>query len=260
MADEEIKSEEGAGATPEDIEAAKVAEEEKASKEAEDEVFKDAEGNEFVPRKAFDARVGKLTARAKENAEAAELLKAINDDPAVRKEFLSQYGQPEKKEVTKEGYVSSWGPYVDGLPKESQDAMRKFEQGIGPDIKHMIQTEANKVRAEYDSKLQSIQEVIGEQELDKFVKAVPDAKSYLPQIHRLMADNEKLTVSQAYGAAASGDLFKKGMAAQKKESQDLKTKLLKTPVAKVGGGAQVKGSGKMSIDEGIQAAIDQHAR
>jgi len=263
MSDEEIKPNDG---LPQDPTGEEILPKEKPKETppAEDDsgVVKDDAGVEYVPKKAFDARIGKLTAEKKENAEAAELLKSIDSDPDIRQQFIEKYGLnkvPTKiDDLGKSKYQSTWAPYVNKQSKESQGAMREFEQALGPEIEQLVQRKLDKQQEAFEKEIVPLRTAFGEQHLEKFLGKVPEAKPYLPKIQKLMARNPNLSLEQAYGASAGSDMFKKGKDAQLKEVETRKIKLSKTPISKSGDGKQIKGSGKMNFDEGIRAALDQH--
>ena len=121
----------------------------------------------------------------------------------------------------------------------------------------MIQTEVNAAKQGFESQMTPLKQAIGDNALKDFIGKVPNAVNYLPQMHKLMGDNPKLSITAAYGASAVDDLFQKGKDAQLKESQDRQIKLSKTPITKEADGKQVKGSGKMSIEDGIRAAMNE---
>lgn len=216
-------------------------------------VVKDEEGREYIPKEAFDKRLSSEVGKRKE---AQELLESLRNDPDIRQQFLETIKETEKETTpTKEKIVdvpetSAWKKFVATYPEDQRDGLVTFAQALSSEIEPYVQAKINEAVAPLVS-------AYGKTELDTFLQKVPEAKNYLPQMHSYMKKHPTVSHIDAYKQVAFDDMFKKGKAVQKKESQIRQQKILKTPVTKEGNAAIVKSKANKSIEDGIAEALDE---
>ena len=215
--------------------------------EKEPEVVKDESGNEFVPKKAFEARIARLTAQKNEGAKATEVLQMLRDNPDVRQQFIEELrGNQKRQEDPASKRSSAVSEYVSTLAEADRPAVRSFVKAIGSEIQDYVDGSLKSLKQELVESMSPLRRAIGEGAVEKFFSKIPEAAAYKEQIRDLLNDNPKLTLEQAFKVSAYDD--------RAKQSRVSVTKSLH-PITKDGGGKATKVQYK-NVQEAAAAAYD----
>lgn len=229
-------SEEVANATPNESENTQT----DATEEDKIEPIQDAEGKKFIPYEAFEKRLGKATARAKE---AEELLTALRTDPEVRKQFIKEMegadSQPEAPATEAPGQeeVTPIATWLQGLGQspEHQSFYQKYTEAILQTVDTAVTRYVQKeIEARLGKELAPVKHFIGESQINTFKSKATDFPKYQSKVAQLMKD-KKLTLDEAYKLAKYDDVQKElstvrgGKSSQVSQNRD---RLKQTPIAR----------------------------
>ncbi len=184
-------------------ESAAPAEHNPEANESSEEFVKDDEGNEYIPRKAFEARLAKM-AEQKHNAQAS-FIESIKSDPAVRQEFMQALGiqpqaaQPEADPTPKE--PSAFDQWAASLPAEHQAHYRGLKDSFMAEVKSEMQ-------AALDAVVSPILSHIGSEKISTFAKTNPDYDRYAPIVKEIILSGRAKNVEDAYILASHKDKIK----------------------------------------------------
>lgn len=180
------------------------------------------DGSKFIPMKAFESRIAKLTAQKNE---ATSLLESIKNDPEARKEFLASLPK-EESEVPNETKESTedaealvpWTNFISKLPPEHQSHYNEFVRALAPQfmsaVKQMIK-EANAPFIQY----------VGKSEMTSFKSKVgAEFDKYKPQLAEKMRQHPTLSIEEAFELVSAKDRFNAGRMKGVKEVTTQKTK------------------------------------
>lgn len=215
------------GTTPQD--ANPVAEE----GDQELEVVKDDQGNEFIPKAAFEARIAKLTAQ-KHNA-AAQLIEAIKTNPEVKQQFEEALGHPISTESQDAAEPESDGP----TPFEGWLDSAQIPAEVRPHYKNMAESLFGTFMPHFQREIQNaikpLLSVVGQQHVEKFASSNPDFNQYKGEIQKIMASGRAKTLEDAYKIASWDKKIKGAGTSAIQQEKARQAKLAATPVRKAQG-------------------------
>lgn len=190
--------------------------------EQESEFVKDSDGNEYIPKKAFEERLAKLTAQ-KYDAKSA-LLESIKSDPAAKAEIMAALGlnQTDNTDQTKESSEPTmFQKWLAPLPPEHQAHYQGLVEAIAPDFESFVKEEIKNALAPYAS-------YIGEQKVQSFAATNKDFGQYKSKIQEIMSSGRARTLEDAYVLASHEDKLK-GVSAAVRSSEDQRRQQMQAP-------------------------------
>lgn len=201
--------------------------------EVDPDAVKDENGEEFIPKKVFEARLAKLTAQ-KHNA-IQEFLSAAQSDPAVADKLLQSLGvQPSAKAAeTPKDDVAQNLPILSWLDKNK----------IAPELRPhymewadaMGQTLLPQLQAMVEERLSPMLSYIGKQEVNSFTSTHPDAKGMMPQLQQIISSGRARTLADAYVLHTHAAKIKGAGVAAVKTEKARQAKLTSTPIKRGAG-------------------------
>jgi len=206
------------------------------------ESVKDDNGEEFIPKKAFAARIAKLTAQ-KHNA-VNDALKTILSDPEALEMIRKASGDPSQASdeaatmdpVEKNLPVLSWLDKHGVTDPASRAGNIAFVDAIG-------ETLLPQLRAMVDEHFAPVMKYIGKQEVGSFVASHPDAKANLPELQKMISSGRARNLQDAYALAMFGKKVQGAGAAAVKANTARQAKINATPIRRAVGN-QVDTTGK----------------
>lgn len=204
-----------------------------ASEEGEPEIefVKDEEGNEFIPRKAFEARLAKLTAQ-KHDA-ASQVLEAIKSDPETRGQVLEALGiDPEVLSAPAKTGPQEPTVFEDFLSKNVAPEQHAFHKQYADSV---FQTMLPHFEKMLEERMKPVLSHIGKQEVNSFASKHPDYNKYAGKIRELIMSGRAKTPEDAYRIVTWDDKVRGAGAAALKTEKTRQTTLASTPIRKTGG-------------------------
>lgn len=194
---EEQNSEETTAEGQEAAEGQEVSEE--APEGDTEETVKDENGDEFVPRKAFEARIAKLTAQ-KHNA-ISEFLTAAQNDPTVKAQLQEALGiTPAATEDKDDGPDPDVAPLMNFLEKNVSPEHREHYTQFGDAL---ATTLTAKMERMVEKRLNPMVQYIGKQEVSSFTTRFPDAKQIMPKLQQMVSGGRARNLEDAYTLATA---------------------------------------------------------
>lgn len=174
------------------------------SGETQDEFVKDDDGNEYIPRKAFEARIAKLSAQ--KNDARSFLLESIKSDPSVKKELMQALGIEENPNSSGQNTRENDEPtrfekWIAPMPPEHQAHYRGLVEALVPDFEAYV-------KESIESALKPVLSHIGEEKIKTFSSTNKDFPRYQEKIHTLLSSGRAKTVEDAYILASHEDKLK----------------------------------------------------
>lgn len=210
---------------------------------------KGEDGVEYIPKDAFDKRVGKLVGQRND---MRDFLEGIKSDPQQQQEFLEAIGAAPKQPPKSEPIRTELDEFLDPYPKETQSFLRKYTSSFMPEIERFV-------NEKIEATMNPVRRYIGKTEIESFSGKVNDFQKYEEGITKRMSANSKLTLDEAYKLESYDDRFNQGKKSAGAKNQQKTDKQTRTPITgKTISGANTKRDGKMSIEDGITNAIAQH--
>lgn len=221
-----------------------------------DEFIKDEDGNEYIPRKAFEARLAKLTAQKHDTGNARDVvLEALRSDPTFKKEFMDSLNIGGESAASSEesNEPSPFETFVAPLPKEHQAFYRGFAGAMASEVESYFKSQLDAFKKEM---IDPIKAHIGQEKLNNFAKSNKDFGKYQAKVAELMDSGRAKNVEDAFILASHADRIKQVHNAGAKEEQDRRQKLARAPIAGRGmsGGNQTRGNSKMGLREALEKA------
>lgn len=201
---EEQNSEETTAEGQEAVEGQEVSEE--APEGDTEETVKDENGDEFVPRKAFEARIAKLTAQ-KHNA-ISEFLTAAQTDPTVKAQLQEALGiTPAATEAKDDGPDPDVAPLMNFLEKNVSPEHREHYTQFGDALATTLSAKFERM---VEQRLNPMVQYIGKQEVSAFIRKYPDAKAILPKLQQMVTGEHARArnLEDAYTLATAKDRIK----------------------------------------------------
>lgn len=219
--------------------------------EGESEFVKDDQGNEFIPRAAFEARLAKM-AEQKHNA-IGQFVESLRSNPEAKQQVLEALG-------VKSDATGSQSP--EAAPETSQFETW-MQQNVQPEYHAhykqmadaMYQTIMPHIREMYQSELKPILSVLGKQEVQKFATAHPDYGQYKDKINQLITSGRAKSLEDAYKIVAWDNKMKGAGAAALSSENARKAKLANSPIRR----AQSSPAGRQKPGS-LREAFEQSAR
>ena len=230
-------------------------------KEDDIETIKNDEGEEFVPKKAFLARVAKLTSQRHEEtdkaseaqsqaAKTSQLLNEIRSNPETRRQFAEAVA-PEAPKAPRENKFQT---YMATVPQNQRESVQGLSTAIISEVASFISDKLDGMTKQ----IEPLRTALGKSAVDQFYATVKDAKQYEDKIADMMETGRAKNIADAYTLASHGDQFSKGKAVGGKDANLRNQKLGKTPVTGPGTSTSKSlRSGSMSLDDGIDDALKQ---
>ena len=188
-----------------------------ATGEQEVEFVKGDDGNDYIPRKAFEERMAKMAAQ-KHDAWSS-LLEAAKNDPNRLQELKQTLGleaqaasEPEPKEA------SAFDNWLAPLPPEHQAHYRGFAQSIASEFENYVEQRLEKA-------MQPVLSFIGKQEVKGFETINKDFGKYKTQIQDLLQNGRAKNLEDAYILASYTDKLKSVSSATSNANNMRKTKM-----------------------------------
>lgn len=216
--------------------------------EGESDAFvKDEDGNEYIPRKAFEERLAKLT-QQKHDART-QVLESLRSDPTFKKEFMDSLnlGGESAASSQESNEPSPFEQFLAPLPKEHQEHYRGFGKAIGAEFTPFVQQEIQKALA-------PIMAHIGEEKLRTFSQTNKDFGKYQENVRKIMSDGRAKTLEDAYILASHEDRLKAVHNAGAKEEVERRKKMASAPFNRSAGGGKASGPSKFGLREALQKA------
>ncbi len=215
-----------------------------------DEFVKGEDGQEYIPRKAFEARLAKLTAQKNEGQTARELLESIKNDPVVRKEFMESLNIGESRTNSSEesNEPTPFEKFLAPLPQEHQAHYRNMGQAFADEFKPFVESYVKE-------QLGPIMGWIGQEKLRNFSQTNKDFGKYERDVAKIMQEGRARSVEDAYKLASFEDKMKSVFNAGQKGESERRNKIASVPSSgRNSGGVTVKGNKPMSLRDALNKA------
>ena len=219
-----------------------------------DEFVKGEDGTEYVPRKAFEARIAKLTAQKHESADAASFLETIKNDPAARQQFVDALGvgKPDGADQSGPTGPNTWDSWLQKHPPEYQSHYREMAQALAPEFESFVE---KFVGDSIEKAISPLRRWVGDTEVTNFSQKVKNFGEFRPAVQGLMEKHPNLYIEQAYKLASYDSVFGRGRKVGQQTTQQRKVKIGGLPPRGGPGGAPT-GSGPMDLDAAVSKALD----
>lgn len=232
-------STEGASA---ESDASKEGENSEGQDDLSKEFVKDNEGNEYIPKKAFDKRIAALTAK---NKEAEEYVESLRNNPEVRAQFLKEIeGKSEaakdesespEGETSKAPGWTNLSNWINKLSKNPEhrafytEQMSALINDLNPILEHVVQSRLDKALAPY-------KKFVGETAVKSFSSENKDFLKYEQAVYKKMKESG-MSLEDAYAVVRSKDLEKEVAALKAGKTpgsptQKSREQLNRTPITK----------------------------
>lgn len=195
------------------------------------EFVKDDQGNEFVPRKALEARVAKLTEQ-KHNA-INQFLESARNNPEVKQQLLEALGDQEPASSGQDVPESSEPTVFEGWLKEN--VTPEYHAHYKKMADALFNTIMPHFRREVESKMGPVLSFMGKQQVDRFAASHPDYKKYQGEIHKAVQSGRFKTLEDAYKALSYDDKIKGAGASAIQSEKQRQSRLANNPVKRFGG-------------------------
>lgn len=169
-----------------------------------EEAVKDENGEEFIPRKAFDARIAKLTAQ-KHNA-ISEFLTAAQNDPTVKAQLQEALGiTPAATADKDDGPDPDVAPLMNFLEKNVSPEHREHYTQFGDALATTLSAKFERM---VEQRLNPMVQYIGKQEVSAFTRQYPDAKAIMPKLQQMVSGGRARNLEDAYTLATAESRIK----------------------------------------------------
>jgi hypothetical protein len=198
--------------------------------EGDQEFVKDDDGNEYIPRKAFEARIAKLAAQ-KNDAKSA-FLEAVRNDPAVKKEFMDILKGEESAAASEQSdEPTPFEAFLSPLPPEHQAHYRNMGKALAAEFETFVQSSIEEAMA-------PVKSWIGQTKVESFEKTNKDFPKYRKQVADIMSAGRAKNIDDAYILASYHDRMKGASSVGAKQEQERREKMARIPSA----GRNIQGS------------------
>jgi hypothetical protein len=240
------------GSAQADAKSTETSEQNVQDNEGEQEFIKDEEGNEYIPRKAFEARIAKLT-QQKHDARQ-QVLESLRSDPTFKKEFMESLNlgdnRAESSEDTDE--PTPFEKFVSPLPQEHQSFYRNMAGAIAQEFEGYLEGVLDKFKQEHISPIMGW---IGEEKVKTFSAANKDYAKYQSKIYDIMKNGRAKSIEDAYVLASYEDKMKGAQNVGAKGEAERRDKLTRTPISKSSAGGMATRNGKpFGLREALEKA------
>lgn len=203
-----------------------------------DEFVKDEEGNEFIPRKAFESRIAKLTAQ-KHDA-AAQILESLKSNPEALQKFRSELGIPDSASSEKsDDLTPDTSPFLSYLEKSVTKEHHDHYKGMAEAMYAEI---TPRLREMWQAEMNPLLRYIGKQQVNQFKSSHADYPKYAAKIQEAITSGRARSIEDAYLLISHEDKVKGAGASAVKNEQNRQRKM-NTPIRRASG-AQGNGQKK----------------